>query len=83
MADPRRCCALGICCPPNLAENRAPALGDLLAGQFDWPKDAGPLTPDAVAGWLLSEFDLVPKGVGDAIVEAYRLEFDGAEVVTS
>jgi len=69
MSNGKRCCALGVCCPPDSDEQRAAALEEVVDG---CGADA---TPETVVNFLMSEYDLVPKGVGEAIVNAYDPEF--------
>lgn len=64
------CCLLGVCCPPAKQER---ALAEFIGA-------AG--GSDFAATELLRQFDLVPKGVGDALVAAYRPMFK-AEDATS
>jgi hypothetical protein len=83
MSNGVRCCLLGVCCPPfadGSEEKRLEALTEMIASRL--PGDGDTLAAEtwksaarAAAHVVLSQFDLVPKGLGDAIVEAYRLEF--------
>lgn len=73
--NPRPCCILGVCCPPENSDSeakRATALGEMLDDAF--PSSAGQLLAGnaGVAAWILDRFDLVPKGLGAAIVSAYE-----------
>jgi hypothetical protein len=81
---PGGCCLLGVCCPPGPQRK---ALADELgrvareANVTDL-RQVIPAVADAQAGWLLDNFDLVPRGVGVAIAEGYRplfTEFKRAE----
>lgn len=67
----QRCCILGICCPPPGGRAQQE---DLLAHHLA-EADNGECSYEEMAKFLLDNFDLVPKGVGAAIVEAYRPEF--------
>jgi hypothetical protein len=64
------CCALGICCPPASAAQRA-ALALIISDNA--PKDRRPLTSEAAAAVVLEHFDLAPKGLQAVLVEAVRL----------
>jgi hypothetical protein len=70
---PGGCCLLGVCCPPKLRGRRI----DALATEINEALAAGIAVEEgarvnAIAEMILSRYDLVPKGLGDAIVEAYR-----------
>jgi hypothetical protein len=70
---PGGCCLLGVCCPPKLHGRRI----DALAAEINTALAEGGGVDDGarvnrVAELILSRYDLVPKGLGDAIVEAYR-----------
>jgi len=69
MPDPRICCAAGVCC--NDPVKQASALATLL-------EERGVISPDFVAGAMLEMFDLLPKGVGQAVVEGLRPHFAAA-----
>lgn len=70
---PGGCCLLGVCCPPNEQKAALTAkVEEILGGS-----PAG--TCEDVADWVLAHFDLVPKGVGAAIVEGYRDAFEEEE----
>lgn len=70
MSNGQRCCALGVCCPPDSDSQRAGLVAEA-------EHALGSLTPTAenVVNWIMSEYDVVPKGVGEAIVNAYDPEF--------
>jgi len=71
MSNGHVCCILGVCCPPPGGRKAASkALAEEMAGYF-----SGKESYQQMAEWLLENFDLVPRGVGEAIVEAYRPEF--------
>lgn len=70
MSNGQRCCALGVCCPPDSDEQRA-ALREELAHQLG----GDPMDYAQLVEFVTSEYDLVPKGVGAAIVYAYDPEF--------
>jgi len=70
----KQCCALDLpCCiiPPGVASEDAQAatLGKVIQGLHPDLSEEYALT---VSRGLLSHFDLVPKGVGKAIVNGYR-----------
>lgn len=68
MPDPKRCCILGICCPP---EEQAAALAE-------WLNENAHGKDESYAGLaktLLAEFDLAPKGLTAAIQKLYGPEF--------
>lgn len=65
------CCLLGICCPPR---RRLERLASAMAGAAGGGDQAAEYAR-AAAEWLLANFDLVPKGVGEAIVSGYRAAF--------
>lgn len=80
MSNGHVCCLLGVCCPPDEDGRRAAAL-------FEEMKEAhhsenGLMEPAGhdglhwAASWIIANFDLVPKGVGRAIVEGYAPEFE-------
>jgi hypothetical protein len=74
------CCILAVCCPP---EARAKALAEEIVkdGVLDRLGIAATSARDhedaglAVANFIFAHFDLVPKGLGTTIVEAYRPHF--------
>ncbi len=69
MSNGHVCCLLGVCCPPDTD-------GQRLAAVEETVEQCGPnATPETVINWVMSEFDLVPKGVGEMIVNAYDPEF--------
>lgn len=70
MSNGHVCCILGVCCPPDTDSQRQ-ALKEEMA------QELGGETSDyeQLVEWLTGTFDLVPKGVGKAIVEAYDPEF--------
>lgn len=67
--DPRPCCILGVCCPGAPKHSmRVTALAGYLA-------DKGIENAADVAALVMEEFDLVPRGLVYAIVEAYEPYF--------
>lgn len=83
------CCILGVCCPPppegiNGPQVKALAkfLNEAMKDQeWSWqepPASRSRTLGDLAAEALLANFDLVPRGVGRAIVEAYRPQFERA-----
>lgn len=66
MADPRKCCVLGVCCPPGSPEQRAALKAWLLGHLFgsEMPgKLYGPDSDTIIEAWL----DELPwKREGDA-----------------
>lgn len=62
------CCILGVCCWRR--RDAEAALAKLLAHAS---------TPEAQAALIFERFDLVPKGLGEAIVAAYRDHFATAQ----
>lgn len=67
MSNGIQCCALDLpCCKPPGSQVKAVAKVVRMA--IDLP----PEQVTCVAECLLEQFDLVPKGVGKAIVEGYR-----------
>lgn len=72
------CCYVRACCPAAEQQHAlAKAIGEHLQDDpaiavVDAAEDLPTGTAQSVAGWLLEHFDLVPKGVGEAIVEGYR-----------
>lgn len=73
MTDPLRFKVLGITAEPDSDEQRA-ALRDQLAEQV------GGVAADYtnLVEYLTSEYDLVPKGVGKALIEGYLPEFNAS-----
>lgn len=86
MSNGPRCCILGPCCPPpapnappsewdEWRKKREDALAKLFADAFGWDdtedddRTGNALTAARV---VLDDFDLVPKGLGSAIVAAYE-----------
>lgn len=71
------CCLLKVCCPaPEQQHELAKAIGEhlqddpaiaVVSAGDDLPNG----TVKSIVTWLLDHFDLVPKGVGEAIVEGY------------
>lgn len=79
MSNGQRCCVLGPCCPPppvatSTIARVAPEAIAALA------KELEPVTGNskAVATFIFENYDLVPPGVGVAIVNAYAPEFEKA-----
>lgn len=73
MSNAGACCALRVCCPePNQEGDRVAAL--VHEFEHDGGAEKHPSTFIS-ADWLLSQYDLVPKGVGEAIVNGYRQFF--------
>lgn len=69
------CCLLKVCCPEPA--DQQDALARELNKAMKWSGDDDKYG-DEVAKLLLDNFDLVPKGVGEKIVEAYRPLFEEA-----
>lgn len=67
MSSHKACCILGICCPPKKQ-------AESLAHMID---EAG--TPEAAAQAILEVADLVPKGVGAAMVAGLRPMFKAGD----
>lgn len=82
MSNGTICCALEVCCPPppeGLNEPQTAALAELIAVNGGGAGAVNRMSsPRHIAEVILANFDLVPKGVGRAIVEAYRPEFEKA-----
>jgi hypothetical protein len=79
MSNGQRCCILGVCCPPDSPEQKK-ALAEEIAENVQLGGEGtyqGHLfAPSfAVSSFILDTYDLVPKGVGKAIVTAYGPEF--------
>lgn len=70
------CCLLKVCCPA--VEDQREALANELNKHMKWTGREVEYGID-IASLLLDNFDLVPKGVGEKIVEAYRPLFAEAE----
>ena len=67
---PIACCILGICCGP---EAQRVALAQKLEA---WDAESDEKSwPETLASKLLDEFDLVPKGAGQGILDAYAPYF--------
>lgn len=86
MSNGAMCCYLRACCPPGAQrEALTNKLYQLLAEELH--RQGAPAATAtgaaeqennacaAQAAWLLDHFDLVPRGVGEAIVKAYRPVF--------
>lgn len=64
------CCILGVCCAP---EAQWQALAKQLEG---WDANTDEKSwPSHLAAELLAHYDLVPKGAGQGILDAYRPYF--------
>lgn len=80
------CCAAWVCCdePDQVRKALAEALmSDLWDVKLGDGKATTPATlamshAEQIAGWVLDHFDLVPKGVGKVIADAYRPLFEHA-----
>lgn len=77
MSNGIRCCILGPCCPPPPPgpDGKGPRVSpDAIAALA---KELEPVTgnSEAVAAFIFEHYDLVPAGVGTAIVNAYAPEF--------
>lgn len=80
MSNGRPCCILGVCCPPNRRAARSQALAQEISEGLGWAAEGTPERGGVardVAEWLMNNYDLVPHGLGTAIVEAYRPTFEG------
>lgn len=67
------CCQLQLCCRKR--SDAAIALAENIAHDFGWSAHKDEVSTGnarAVADWIFERFDLVPKGVGAAIAEAYQ-----------
>lgn len=68
----QKCCLVCVCCDcPELAK-KVQAMRDGMLADLDISEDHA----DKVSNWILSNFDLVPKGLGKAITDAYRPMFE-------
>jgi len=72
------CCAAGVCC--RTAEGKGKAIAQMMREAHDKANsDAANLGTgdvfDAMAADLLHHFDVVPAGVGSAIVKGYEKYF--------
>ena len=72
MSNGHGCCILAVCCPPG-PRSRA-ALAHEISQHFGWSEEFTG-TAQQLAEWLFDRYDLVPKGVGEAIVNAYGPHF--------
>lgn len=68
---PGGCCLLGVCCPPA---QRQSALAAKVLECLNKPGTNQEKATD-VAKVIFEDYDLVPKGVGAAIVEGYKDAF--------
>jgi hypothetical protein len=74
------CCLLAVCCPPEGGDPFTSEPGvavhpkrlRVLAREIKQRTSASADVAREVAELVLTHFDLVPKGMGDTIVEAYR-----------
>lgn len=77
MSNGHVCCLLAVCCPPDNDDRRSQALFEEMNEAFEADATFG--DDDSflrwAASWIVKNFDLVPKGVGRAIVEGYAPEF--------
>lgn len=64
MSNGAACCILGVCCPPNQQHAALSRKIQSCGASAD--------VADSAASMLLATVDFVPKGVGAAIVDAYR-----------
>lgn len=84
--DPaQKCCLLCVCCECH--ENREKKQAAMAALQTDGVLSTS-IEEDhsqasKVLDWIFDNFDLVPKGLGQAIVKAYRPIFETAHKVTA
>lgn len=73
------CCILGVCCvPPEKRDEQVQALADEIEkslGPDATKTDTTTGNAYAVAQLVLDNFDLVPKGLGEAVVAAYTPHF--------
>lgn len=68
---PGGCCLLGVCCPPQERRDALVAKLSECIGGLNTDEEKA----EAAADWIVARYDLVPKGVGEAIVEGYRDAF--------
>lgn len=61
-------CLLAVCCPPD-SEGQLHALAEEIAAGIEWEKAPN---PEAVAAWVLKNFDLAPKGTLQPFKDAIR-----------
>lgn len=81
MSNGTICCIYGVCCKPPGGESAKVALAKEIAANVELGGGGTYKTrlyaPSlAVAHYILDTFDLVPKGLGAAIVAAYEPEFE-------
>ena len=75
------CCIVGVCCPPpgenSAGDAQVYELAKLVQAQLGSFSSTGEPSERAiaVAQAILADFDLVPNGVGDAIVKGYAESF--------
>jgi hypothetical protein len=79
MSNGTVCCILAVCCP-DVGKRKAKLAGQIasvMESSISAEKEDYTFQDYATstANWLLDSYDLVPKGLGAAIVEAYRPEF--------
>ena len=67
------CCALGLCCKKKSDQIRA--LVEMVKARDIQLKDAEDAVLERFVEAMLEEFDLVPVGVGAAIINAYEPQF--------
>jgi hypothetical protein len=75
MSNGIRCCILGPCCPPPPPVAGGPRVAPEAVAAL--AKELEPVTGNSkgVAAFLFEHYDLVPAGVGTAILNAYAPEF--------
>lgn len=75
MSNGTICCLIRACCPEPEQRDE---LAKKIAAEFGWSdekNDSSTGNARAIADWVIDHFDLVPKGVGAAIVEGYKPYF--------
>jgi len=69
------CCILGVCCPPAQRQAALAKLLDALDAEWNEKDKSNDSLGAYLAQRLLADFDLVPKGLGRSIIEAYAPAF--------
>lgn len=66
-------CILAVCCPPD-SDGQREALAEEIKKYFGWDDSmtAYQVSPDVIAGFVLENFDLAPKGSLQAFKDAIR-----------
>jgi hypothetical protein len=67
------CCSLQLCCRKR--DDSIQAVAEMIEHDLGWSarKDTeGTGNARAISEWIFEKFDLVPKGLASAIVEAYE-----------